>query len=484
MLWTHSEPTPPPHGMRTIPCSGFDITPIVMILTTGLIIESRLDARKLEGTLTTLIERKFPRAGARIALRNGAYEFQIPERFGPDAPCVNFTVKNHPEAYRADPSRPTLPMDLKFPTPSLPSLSKVPDAVHQYLRSSSCPQSIKAIIESKKPMLHVHVTLFDDVTFIGVTSSHVGFDAVGTGTLLNAWTRLINGTDIDAIKGMPWDVQPFASFAGPTQITKLRGWFNLGILSQMVFIAYFICRLFRDSNDYDVFVHVPKSFLEEEKRKIIDQLKKERSSEWVGSSDVLTAWWYKTALGYRVNDRTPFHLYFPVNIREKPLFLGQSTLETPYINNAVAWLAIPPLPVKAFHEKSLTELALHIRRAILAYDADPEGLRDDMSCLCANPFKTHFPCPPGGEFSSHTNWRVAGFGGLDFSGAVVGEQVKQARVAFVFPVFTSRMPYYLLRGSGAVLMEDEEAIWLIQKRGEKDWDGILRSGSVPLIYNS
>ncbi|KAJ7621014.1 hypothetical protein FB45DRAFT_928120 [Roridomyces roridus] len=480
MLWTHSQSTPPPDGMRIIPCPGVDLGAIDMILTTGLIVDTRLDAGKLEDTLTTLIEQKFPRAGARIAFRNGAYEFHIPEKFGPHVPCVNFTVEDHPETYRADASRPTLPMDLKVPSPSLPSLSKVPDAVYQYLRSSSCPQSIEAVVESKKPMLYVHVVLFDDLTFIGVTSSHIGFDAVGTGTLLGAWSRLINGTGIDAIEGMPWDVQPFTCFNGPTRVTKQRGWFDLGILSQMMFIAYFVWRLFRDPNEYGVFIRVPKSFLAQEKHKIMEELQAKGSGEWVGSSDVLTAWWYKTALGYRVNDRTSFHLHIPVNMREKPVFAGQSTLETPYTNNAAASIAISPLPVKAFHKKSLTELALHVRRAILAYNADLEGLRDDIRWRCANPFKTHFPCPPGGEYSFQTNWRMAGFGGLDFSGAAVGEQTKEVRVVFVFPMVTSGK-HYPLRGSGCMLMEDEEAVWLSQIRGEKDWDAIRHSASIAFV---
>ncbi|KAJ7634556.1 hypothetical protein FB45DRAFT_744239 [Roridomyces roridus] len=467
--------------MRTIPCGGVDLGAVDMILTTGLIIDSRLDAGQLENRLVTLIEQKFPRAGARIALRNGAYEFQIPEKFGPDVPCVNFTVEDHPEAYRADPSRPTLPMDLKVPSPSLPSLSKVPDALDQYLRSSSCPHSIDAVIESKLPILYVHVSLFDDLTFIGITASHIGFDAVGTGTLLDAWTRLINGTSIGAIEGMPWDVQPFASFAGPTQITKRRGWFDLGILSQMMFIVYFVWRLFWDSNEYGVFVRVPKAFLEEEKRKVMEELKEKGSGEWVGSSDVLTAWWYKTALGHRVKDRTSFHLHLPVNLRDKAIFVGQSALKIPYINNAVASIPIPALPVKAFHDESLTDLAIHIRHAILAYNADLKGLQEDLHWRCAHPLQVLFPCPPGGEYSFQTNWRTAGFGALDFSGAQVRWDTNQkARVVFVCPVVTSgkNQP---MRGSGSILMEDEQVIWLAQVKGAKDWEEIRRSGSIAFV---
>ena len=40
-------------------------------------------------------------------------------------------------------------------------------------------------------------------------------------------------------------------------------------------------------------VRVPKVFLNETKQKIMEELKAQDSSEYVGSSDVLLAWWYK-----------------------------------------------------------------------------------------------------------------------------------------------------------------------------------------------
>jgi hypothetical protein len=79
-LWAFLAPhasTPPPADMRCIPCTGFDVATRDLVLTTGLIIDTRLDAKKLEQSLSMLVERRFPRAGARLALRNGVGVFNL-----------------------------------------------------------------------------------------------------------------------------------------------------------------------------------------------------------------------------------------------------------------------------------------------------------------------------------------------------------------------------------------------------------------------
>jgi hypothetical protein len=73
-------------------------------------------------------------------------------------------------------------------------------------------------------MAHVHVFIFDDLTFIGVTSSQIIFDVIRTRTLLHAWTRLLSGEDISAIQGMERDVAPFKSFQGPAWVDGVRGY--------------------------------------------------------------------------------------------------------------------------------------------------------------------------------------------------------------------------------------------------------------------
>ncbi|KAF7373742.1 hypothetical protein MSAN_00585400 [Mycena sanguinolenta] len=215
----------------------------------------------------------------------------------------------------------------------------------------------------------------------------------------------------------------------------------------------------------------------------MDDLKAQGSTEYVGSSDVLLAWWYKTVYSYRApNDHTPVHLHFASSLRSRSVFAQDSPLAHPYTNNAVSYLPVPPIPINAFVNESLGELALRLRRAIVAYNADAASLRADLRWLFegSNATKMAFPCPPGAEFSFTTNWRDGKLGALDFSGAVVSESKSEAaagRVIFVHTVSSSDKPLPV-RGSGCVLMEDDDVVWMGQVRGSKDWERIREAGAI------
>ncbi|KAJ6494546.1 hypothetical protein C8R45DRAFT_1135467 [Mycena sanguinolenta] len=488
--FSRHENTPPPAGVRTIPCTALDRmiarSLVRVVPTPSLVINARLDAKILEESLWRLIVHKFPRAGARLAVRNGAYEFQIPEMFDAKTPPAVFTVDDHSEPYNGA-GRPQIPSTR---TGSQPSIIPMPDWDH-FFRSKTCPKTEAEFLQPNVPMLHVHFSVFHDLTFIGVTVPHIGCDLLGVAALLSAWTRVINGDDLDVIPGMKWDAQPFAhyvpapgsSLVTPTH-TSLRGWFDLGRLRQLSFIGRFVLRSrIRDPKEVDCLVRVPKMFLNEGKQKIMEELRARGSSEYVGTSDVLMAWWYKTVYGYRSpTDRTPVHLQFFSSLRSRSVFAQDGPLADPYINNAASYLAIPAIPLNAFVTESLGDLALRLRRAILAYNADTAALRADLRWLFegSNATKMVFPCPPGAEFSVTTNWRDGKLGALDFSGAVVRDSKSEAaagRVVFVYLIVTSdkTLPK---RGAGVVLMEDEDVVWMVHARGSKDWKKIRQSGTV------
>ncbi|KAF7373711.1 hypothetical protein MSAN_00582100 [Mycena sanguinolenta] len=477
--------TPLPAGVRTVPCTAMDrLMANGLVLTAGLVINARLDTKILEESLSRLIEHKFPRAGARLVCRNGAYEFQIPERFDAKTPPTAFTVDDYDEAYNRA-GRAQIPVAL---TGSQPSIIPLPE-LDQFFRSKTCPKVEDDFLQPNMPMLHVHVAVFHDLTFIGVSVSHMGFDLLGIAVLLAAWTRAINGDDFDAIPGMEWDAQPFAHYVPapgsssltPTR-TSLRGWFKLGWLSQLSFIGRSVLSNLLDPKAVNYVVRVPKAFLNEEKRKIMDELKAQGSDEYVGSSDVLLAWWHKTVYSYRVpTDHTPVHLHFASSLRSRSIFAQDGPLAYPYINNAASFLPVPPVPVNAFVKESLGDLALRIRRAIVAYNTDAASLCADLHWLFegSNAAKKPFPCPPGAEFSFTTNWRDGKLGALDFSGAVVSDPRSEpaaTRVVFAHSFATGKTA--LMRGFGTVMMEDDDVVWMRQIRGSKDWEKIRQSGAV------
>lgn len=130
-------------------------------------------------------------------------------------------------------------------------------------------------------------------------------DAHGGRTLFQAWTKVLNGgpAEIETIPSMPWDLDPFSELKqyldkarDPTE--PRRGWYDPPLLGKVRFVIGLLWRQFIDPAEERI-ICVPQKFLAERKAEIMAELAKERSNEWVGSSDVLMAWWYK--VGYRLH---------------------------------------------------------------------------------------------------------------------------------------------------------------------------------------
>jgi len=288
-------PTPPPKDADTIPCSAIDLQGRDMILTYAFVVNRQLDCEKLRASLFELVETKFRKAGARLALRNRIYEFQIPRSFSADVPPVAFTHSSYNSPY-ASPTRPAIPrapVDL-----SGPSTRPLPDFT-SYVRSPACPTSLSDFLKPNVPLVHVHVTTFEDLTFFGITSTHLMFDVLGARTLLEAWTTVLKGdsAEIENIRSMPWDFDPFAELKLLEDTRRnlrepRRGWYNPSILGWIRFIMRSVWRQRTDAEERRI-ICVPKKFVMERKAEVMADLAKEGSGQWVGSSDVLVAWWFK-----------------------------------------------------------------------------------------------------------------------------------------------------------------------------------------------
>ncbi|KAJ7079648.1 hypothetical protein C8R43DRAFT_344964 [Mycena crocata] len=475
--------SPPPPGVRTIPCTGLDIALRDGTITTGFVIEAQLDPKKLQHTFWVLVESKFPRAGARLARRNGVYEFQIPLVFDADSPPIAFTVADHSTEPYSSANRPALPIHLYSSDATVPSIQRVPK-LDRYLKSRQCPTTLAQFLVRNTPLIHVHVAVYKNLTFIGLTSTHLTFDILGVRTLLHAWTRVLNGDDMSTIRGMAWDAAPFASFTANTEglvLGEVHGWFDLGFLSRLRFAVPLLLHSLWDPAEARL-VHVPNFFLEAHKQEIMQKLKRQGSNQWVGSSDVLMAWWLKTEYSIcRSTDNTPIHIHITVDLRDKSLFPGASNIsDIPYLHNAFLTIPLPPITTNAFRAESLADLALRIRRAILAFDADTDAVIAELKRRCTKPHKMLFPCPPGAEYLIQTNWRKARLEELDLSGASVGQtsQNKLRPRVMSFWRLESKLP---TRGAGGITAEDEDAVWMTQIRGKGEWERLRRSGSVAFI---
>ncbi|KAJ6518765.1 hypothetical protein C8R45DRAFT_4797 [Mycena sanguinolenta] len=441
---------------------------------------SLTQAWALENTLSTLVQRKFSRAGARLAFKNGVFEFHIPHTFSADTPAIAFTAwalsaACRPWAGLVDP-RKHFRRRARFPS------------MRQFLVSKTCPSSIWGFL--KTPMLHVHVSTFDDMTFIGITAPHILFDASGLGTLLRAWTRLLGGDDIEEIQGMAWDMAPFQSFRGPTAMYGVRGYGSYrlplpaGVGEIGIDVLLSSVRYLTRDRDESKLVRVPKAFLEDKRLEVMHDLKLRGISESVTTLDVLLAWWAKTSYGLRKrDDDTPVFIHIPVNLRLEPIFPGASILAEPYINNATSTIFVPPMAAGDFQATPLSALALRIRRATTAYHADHRTLVHELRWRNAHPTAALFRCPPGADGALQRNWCEERLSGLDFSGALAPGDRKTARVMFVLADTVMTDTFMIedfermsLRGNGEILMEDENAVWMSQVKGKREWEKLRRSG--------
>ncbi|KAJ6518494.1 hypothetical protein DFH09DRAFT_1287530 [Mycena vulgaris] len=457
-IWSLFSQESPPADMHAIPCTALDVWARELFVTNGIIVDGRLDAAKLEESVDNLVETRFQRAGARFARRNGAYEFQIPRTFSEEVKPLVFTTDNYAETY-ATPigGRPAIPV--RPAGVSVPSVQPCP-ALEVYFRSKTCPVNMKSCLAGRLPILHVHPW---------------PVRCTRTAAFLSAWTRLINGEDIDNILGMPLDCAPFEAFADKPSAAPPRGWFELGFFQAMNFGARMLWKMWRDPKEKMMLICVPKDFVEDQKASIMAELQAQKSAEWVGSSDVLLAWFCKTMHHHRdAADQILITIHTAVDLRPLHIWEDGKALSHPYVHNAMSTITPPPIPVSTLANSSVTDLALQIRRAIKAYTGDLESIRTDTSFRCANPTKLLIPCTPDGEAVIHSNWRAAKFGQLNFQGAAVDAGAK-VTVRSLLAYFPSSIPF---RGSSVVLSEDDETLWMFYIASSQEWERIKQSGAV------
>ncbi|KAJ7628446.1 hypothetical protein FB45DRAFT_1059211 [Roridomyces roridus] len=338
------------------------------------------------------------------------------------------------------------------------------------------------------PIVHVHVSVFEDLTFIGVTSSQVLFDAAGLHTLLSAWTRLLSGDNLDAIQGMGRNFTPFDVFhRRPNKTcTHVHGYSAVfdgpfSVPQELSFAAHMQHWLRKEVN---TLIRVPKAFLEEKRLEIVHDLKLDGSSEFPNTYDVLFAWWLKHNYSQRRrNDSKPVFVHIPVNLRPMPIFKDDSALTQPYINNASWTILVPEITsVHGFRTESLGENSLRIRRAIKAYHRDflPK-MQEELRWRHKHPTIRLYRGLPYTEGPLLPDLHGPKFSDLDFSSAASLGGVSKGSGRVVFVTSGTRLEPHMpvgSHGTGAFLMEDADAFWMTQVRTKKDWDSLCAAGTI------
>ncbi|KAJ6458834.1 hypothetical protein C8R47DRAFT_1328108 [Mycena vitilis] len=496
-------------GMDIAPCSAFDLAKRTGVQTTALIVSARLDPERLKESLCAVVERRFPRAGARLGKKYGVYAFHVPAAFDVSTPAVAFTTAEYNEPYGLPAAgRPVIPFlaDPALYSGSKPAFMQSP-GLREYLISPTCPTSPAGFTNINTPLLHVHVARFSDLTLVGLTYLEMLCDAYGLGMLLRAWTRVLAGEDLAATegegKGMDWNAAPFSEFCdyAPADTQCPRGygffWAELHdfLLPPVLWAVNWVSDTLR--RDETRLVRVPKAFVERIRKEWMEGVTRHgtEGSKGVVSEDMLMAWWWKTSYSCttREYEQEPVCLHTSVDLRTKHVVASE--LEEPYINNASATIPLQ-ICLKSVQEMSVGELAQRIRGAIKEYhDAEPAKFERELRWREANPGVPLLRCPPGYHSSLMTDWRETGLGALDFSGASVrceksvgpwsdskseeGSKVRVVGVSTETLLADKWEPKRVLQcGTGAILMEDEHAIWMSQIKSKREWRKLERCGVI------
>ncbi|KAJ7628432.1 hypothetical protein FB45DRAFT_1028524 [Roridomyces roridus] len=448
----------------------------------GLVVDAKLNVQLLKDTLFTLVEHKFPRAGARLTDQYWSLEFHIPHSFNSENPPVAFTADHYCERYGSR------------VRPGIPGLFKV---------SGSEPSTCLDIMDSNTPVVHVHVTVFEDLTFIGVTYLQVMFDVPGLHTLLSAWTRLLAGDTLDAIRGMGRHFTPFDVLQGPPVTLE-----DQGVRGHSYFAPdYFSGEEFSPTarvktwlrEEVNTLIRVPKAFLDQRIFEIIHDLKLNGFSEFPDTCDILLAWWLKVrftstefvdSCGFQLsyshrpsNDKTLLTVHIPVNLRSMPIFMGESALTEPYINNASSTIPAPEcITIHTLQAESLGDISLRIHRAIKEYHKDLVTAQEELRWREKWPMRRLHRGLMHHKSALFTN--LTGLSDLDFSGAAFTGGDSQGNGRILFVTSETKLETYMpgLRGTGELLIEDADAFWLSQVKTRKEWDSLCAAGTIQSLH--
>ncbi|KAF7316097.1 hypothetical protein MIND_00127800 [Mycena indigotica] len=484
MFTTNFFPSSSVEDWHVVPCTGMDVAMRDYVLTTGFVVNKRLDAKKLEDTLQSVVEAKFPRAGARWVKRGDVHEFFIPKKFNADKRACSFTTTNYEETYNSNPNRPPIDHLRSAHLQTKPFICRpTPPEFDDLFLAPTFPRSPKKFVNTGIPLLHVHASVFDDVTFIGVSAAHVLIDGAGTSTIVEAWTRVLNGESIDNIQGQPWNEDlKLVSLPPEKGNTHSVAFANaLSLIQAISLVLRMIYRILFDRTDEPRYVGIPKVFLAEKKKEAMDELRAQGSTEFVGSHDLLYAWWLKEIYASQlVSDTAMLYPEFILDIRKRPIFDDGKPLSTPYINNATTRVYVPPFSFAELRSSSLGQLALGIRRANIEYTSDPTLIASNVTWRLRNPLAAEFPCYPGGFWAVQSDWRQSSFAQMDFSGAAspACKAEEPTRVEFVMVGMLTDIPLPVLRWTHYVVMEDENLVWMHFSRGVKEWEAMRRMGRV------
>ncbi|KZV97879.1 hypothetical protein EXIGLDRAFT_832621 [Exidia glandulosa HHB12029] len=450
------------HKCTIAPVCKADVGPRNVFITYGFVVPRKLDSERLRNALYALVAH-WPNLGCRLGRNeHGDFVFILPTEFSEAVPPLSWSSTYHAESYNAASSRPALP----------PHLSSSADLPHPVIvdmpqmaplfRDESRPHTLEDLLDNEAPLLEARVTVFEDVTFVGLTSTHLFADASGMGSLVSAWLSALDGKFPDPDSVLPLGSPTLAAWTSDfPRIQEYGAWYRPDIWGRLAMRMWRNLKQWVDPVEDMKLVTIPKTYLAEVRDALVVQ------DSQLSSSDVLVAWLTKALYSDAGWFTRSIYLNIPVDVRSLvPELHGKLVL------NAFDEIGVPPLPAS---RSSVTDIATAVRRAIAQYRALSDGhVRRSMAFKTASFDSVALR----GWWMSWrepylllSNWRRAGLAQLDWSSA--------AAESTAVPVHSSVvLPYILTNGQAVrglvwVVGEDEEKVWATIVLGRKAWGQAL-----------
>ncbi|PWY87559.1 squalene cyclase [Aspergillus heteromorphus CBS 117.55] len=434
-----------------------------------------LDASKLEAALSRLMEiGDWGQLGARLRMNdNRQLEYHIPAEYTPSRPAFIFTTTTYPVDIADHPLASQLPQAghnqsrLHLPSPAI---------FAPIVRHPTSPHQLSDWIYTDRPQLHIHVALFEDTTLVTTSYVHTLFDAIARTSFFNAWLAVLNHREDTIPPFVPFSHDPLRDLGKSTHPESfvhypriLRG---LGLI---VFGLRYLFELlwFRSEEEHPIPlpipIHNPNPNIPPSQPQ--SQSKHNDKPPFLSENDLLTAWYLRTlTLALSLPPHKPLSLMTVFNTWSlfPDLFPRNGA---GFIGNAFFYSYTLLTAGDILSDKTLARTALAVRRALAAHRT-----REQVHAMTAYQRASWTGTPavvgePGQVFVACTNQDKAGYFGLDFGGALVGNSAGGVRPSYINDIEHCRG--YPTRNVVRIIGRDGAGDWwLLFKTRRGVWEGI------------
>ncbi|KAJ5273590.1 hypothetical protein N7478_008715 [Penicillium angulare] len=300
-----------------------------------------IEATKLNEALVKLLEKgDWKKLGGRLRRnKSGKLEIHALDSSDPEQKSVFFThntfdmtIDKHPVASR-------LPKETHSP-----SVQPLHDAEFRPLIARENLPTFHEMVEKDLPSVSLHVTSFNDGTFVGLAWPHVLMDAIGAKDLLAAWSLVLSGQEesVLPVLGAKEDfLRKTDALYDDNETPEEFGLekHRLAGMGLVVFVVRFLWSKLWSSRRQRKVVFIPRDAFAKMKVKAQEDVtttsQEVEDQAFISSSDILTAWFTRAvALSERKSRQfTVLNLLnarfrLPILVKSSGVFLGNMVLGT------------------------------------------------------------------------------------------------------------------------------------------------------------